>query len=68
MPEDKNLQPWRKWLKLVSVVIVLLVLVGLGLYYTVKFSTYSPDAHLTDEPKPDSSWGITKDSPIRNQR
>jgi hypothetical protein len=43
--------------------IVMLILVGLGLYYTAKFNTYEPEAS-----PPDTSWGITKDSPIRNKR
>lgn len=68
MPDDKKSIPWRKILKLAAVVIIFLLLVGLGLYYTVKFSTYSPEAHSRGESKPAGSWGITKDSPIRNQR
>ena len=50
-------------LKLVIGAIVLMTLIGLGLYYSAKYNTYAP---------PDKSaapdWGISKDSPIRNRR
>jgi len=65
MDDDKT--P-KSWLKRIAVAVAVLALVGLGLYYTVKFSTYSPEAHQTTAPPPDTSWGISKDSPIRNKR
>ena len=68
MPDDKKSMSWLRVLKLAAVVIFFLALVGLCLYFTVKFSTYSPDAHSRGDSKPAGSWGITKDSPIRNQR
>jgi hypothetical protein len=63
MDEDEEPKFWVTVLKLVAGAIVMLILVGLGLYYTAKFNTYEPEAS-----PPDTSWGITKDSPIRNKR
>jgi hypothetical protein len=63
MDEDEEPKLWVTVLKLVAGAIVLIVLVGLGLYYTAKFDTYKP----AEEP-PDTSWGITKDSPIHKKR
>ncbi|OIN94216.1 MAG: hypothetical protein AUJ20_01485 [Comamonadaceae bacterium CG1_02_60_18] len=54
---------WLRLLKLVIWTIVLITLIGLGLYYTAKYNTYEP---------PSSSgsidWGISRDSPIRRNR
>ena len=62
---DDNEEPklWVIVTKLVLSALVLIVLIGLGLYYTAEFNTYEPQA-----PPPDTSWGIAKDSPIHNQR
>lgn len=63
MSDDKEPKLWVTALKLAAGAVVLLVLVGLALYYSAEFSTYSPDV-----PQSDQSWGITKDSPIRSNR
>ena len=63
MAEDNKTRGWVTLLKLAAVVIVLLSLLALGLYYTAKYNTYKPV-----ELPPDNSWGISKDSPIRNKR
>ncbi len=63
MDDDKEPELWVTVLKLVIGAVVLIALIGLGLYYTAKFNTYEPEA-----PPPDTSWGISKDSPIRNNR
>ena len=61
---DEDKPPlWVTVLKLVVAVVVLMVLVGLGLYYTAKFNTYEPSGVM-----PDTSWGISKDSPIYPKR
>jgi hypothetical protein len=54
---------WLLVLKLVIGAIVLITLIGLGLYYSAKYNTYAPP----DKPAA-SDWGISKDSPIRNRR
>lgn len=61
--DDKEPPLWVRVLKLGVVLIVLIVLVGLGLYYTAKFNTYSPGGSA-----PDGAWGISKDSPIYPRR
>jgi hypothetical protein len=63
MNNDKETALWVKVLKVVVAVVVLIVLVGLGLYYTAKFNTYEPQGSV-----PDTSWGISKDSPIYPKR
>ncbi|MDD2926420.1 hypothetical protein [Rhodoferax sp.] len=63
MSDDQEPKLWVTALKLVIGAIVLIALVGLALYYTAEFNTYSPDV-----PQSDQSWGITKDSPIRSNR
>jgi hypothetical protein len=63
MADDKDPKFWVTVLKLVAGAVVLLTLFGLGLYYTAKFDSYKPA-----EAPPDTSWGITKDSPIRGNR
>ena len=60
MKNDKDPEFWITVLKLVVGAVVLIVLIGLGLYYTAKFNTYAPQTT-----PPDRSWGISKDSPIR---
>lgn len=54
---------WLLVVKLVIGAIILITLVGLGLYYSAKYNTYAPP---DTPPAPD--WGIAKDSPIRNKR
>lgn len=61
--DDKEPALWVTVLKLVVAAVVLIVLVGLGLYYTAKFNTYEPEGAA-----PDTSWGISKDSPIHKKR
>ena len=63
MDDDKEPKLWVTVLKLVVAVLVLVVLVGIGLYYTAKFNTYEPEGSA-----PDASWGISKDSPIYPKR
>ena len=63
MDDDKEPELWVTVLKLVAGAIVLMTLIGLGLYFTAKYNTYEPQA-----PAPDTSWGITKDSPIHKKR
>lgn len=67
MDDDKRLKWWFSLIKRVVVVIILLVLIGLGLYYTAVFDTYAPEANRAGEPRPDGSWGIFNDSPIRRK-
>ncbi len=63
MEKEKEPKFWVTVVKIVIWTIVFIVLVGLGLYYSAKFSTYAP-------PSGDSGpqWGISKDSPIRSNR
>ncbi len=63
MEREKEPKFWVTVVKIVIWTIIFIVLVGLGLYYTAKFSTYAPPS---DPSGP--QWGITKDSPIRSQR
>ncbi len=63
MNEKKEPKLWVTVLKLVLGAVVFIALIGLGLYYTAKFNTYSPGVE-----EPTNSWGITKDSPIRSNR
>ena len=61
MDDKKSPKLWLTALKLAAGALVIIVLVGLGLYYSAKYSTYDPQVE-------DSSpqWGISKDSPIRS--
>jgi len=63
MSENKQRKVWLIWVKRVVWGILLAALIGLGLYFTAKFNTYSPPASggLGD-------WGISKDSPLRINR
>ena len=63
MEREKEPKFWLTVVKIVIWTIVFIVLVGLGLYYTAKYSTYAPPSGTTGE-----QWGITKDSPIRSNR
>ena len=63
MSDDKEPKLWVTAVKLAVGAIVLIALIGLGLYYTAEFNTYSPG-----QADPSNSWGITKDSPIRSNR
>lgn len=63
MEDDKDPKFWITVLKLVIGAIALIAFFGLGLYFTAKYNTYAPEG-----PPPDSSWGISNDSPIRNKR
>lgn len=63
MDDDKEPKFWVTALKLVLGAIFLIVFFGLGLYFSAKYKTYAPEG-----PPPDTSWGISKDSPIRSNR
>ncbi len=63
MSNDKEPKFWVTVVKLFVGAVVLITLLGLGLYYTAKFNTYEAP---TTSGTPD--WGISKDSPIRNNR
>ncbi len=63
MDDKKQPKLWITALKLGLGAVVLIVLVGLGLYYSAKYSTYEPEAA-----PPSPQWGISKDSPIRSNR
>lgn len=63
MKDDKEPKLWVTVLKLVIGGVIFAALIGVGLYYTAKFNTYDPGAS-----KSDSSWGISKDSPIPGNR
>jgi hypothetical protein len=60
----KNDEPtlWRTLLALVLGLALLIALVGLALWFSEKAETSAPLV------KPDRSWGIATDSPIRNKR
>lgn len=60
MKDDKEPPLWVTVVKLVIGAVILIGLIGLGLYYTAKYNTYAPPTA-----PPDRSWGISKDSPIR---
>jgi len=62
MPNDKEPKFWVTVLKVVASAIAIIAVFGLGLYFTAKYNTYAPDG-----PPPDSSWGISKDHPVRNK-
>lgn len=64
MEPEKQPNRWVTLLKRVIGVIVLIALLGVGLYYTAEFSTYAPGAI----PAPSTDWGITQDSPIRGRK
>jgi len=61
--DEKDPQFWRRLLKRTLGTIVVLILVGLGVYYSAEYDTYRPG-----EAPPDQSWGIAKDSPLRQPR
>ncbi len=63
MEREKEPKFWVTVVKLVFWAIVFIVLVGLGLYFSAKYSTYAP-ASGDSGPQ----WGISKDSPIRSAR
>jgi hypothetical protein len=64
MNDDEEPKLWVKVTKRVIGAIVMIALVGLGLYYSAKFKTYAPP----EDSGPDTSWGIVNDSPIRYRR
>jgi hypothetical protein len=64
MDDDKKPKFWVTVIKLVIGAIVFIVLVGLGLYYSAKYKTYAPPEDTGQE----TSWGISKDSPIHPRR
>ncbi|GAB4400167.1 MAG: hypothetical protein OHK0048_14940 [Rhodoferax sp.] len=61
--DDKDKKLLITAIKLTLGIVVFLILVGLGLYYTAKFQTYAPP-----EQPPKADWGIANDSPIRSNR
>ena len=64
MKQGKEPKFWVTLVKLVLWAAALIILIGLGLYFSAKYSTYAP-------PSPDYSgpqWGISKDSPVRSSR
>lgn len=63
MPDIKDKEFWKTVLKLALGVIALIAFVGLGIYFSAKYNTYSPP-----KTTPDADWGIAKDSPIHNKR
>lgn len=63
MEREKEPKFWVTVVKIVFWSVVFIVLVGLGLYYSAKFSTYAPPSA-----PPGLQWGISKDSPIRSNR
>jgi hypothetical protein len=63
MDDDKEPKLWITVLKLAIGAVLLIVFFGLGLYFTAKYKTYEPEG-----PPPDTSWGISKDSPLRSNR
>lgn len=63
MDDDKEPKFWITVLKLVLGAIALIAFFGLGLYFTAKYNTYTPEGV-----PPDGSWGISNDSPIRKHR
>jgi hypothetical protein len=63
MDDKKQPKLWITALKLAVGALVIIVLVGLGLYYSAKYSTYDPKVEPSGP-----QWGISKDSPIRSNR
>jgi hypothetical protein len=63
MDDKKSPKLWLTALKLAVGALVIIVLVGLGLYYSAKYSTYDPKVEDSGP-----QWGISKDSPIRSNR
>ena len=59
MKKNKEPKVWRTLLMLLLGVVVIVGSVGLALWYADKLDT---SAKL---PKPDTSWGIFSDSPLR---
>ncbi|MDR3369391.1 hypothetical protein [Rhodoferax sp.] len=62
MPDDQDKPFWKTLLKLALGAIALILLIGLGIYLSVKYNTYAPPEAT---PKPD--WGIVTDSPIHSR-
>jgi hypothetical protein len=62
MKYDEEPPLWVTALKLAIGAIVLIALVGLGLWYAAKGDGSRPVA------KPDESWGIVADSPLRKKK
>jgi hypothetical protein len=65
--DDDKPNFWVSLIKKVLGIAVFLVLLGLGLYYSAEYKTYSPSSS-DQESQTDNSWGITKDSPIYRRR
>jgi hypothetical protein len=63
MEKEKQPKLWVTVLKLALGAIIFIGLVGLGLYYTAEFNSYS-----TPEAPSSTDWGISTDSPIRSNR
>lgn len=63
MPDENEPKFWVTVLKVVAGAVAIIVVFGLGLYFSAKYDTYAPEA-----PPPDDSWGIAKDHPIRHRR
>lgn len=63
MDNNKDPKFWRLVVKIFFGAVALIAFFGLGLYYTAKYNTYAPEG-----PPPNSSWGISTDSPIRSHR
>jgi len=63
MPDDNNKEFWKTALKLTLGAIALVAFVGLGIYFSIKYNTYSPP-----KTTPTADWGIAKDSPIHSNR
>jgi len=64
MTDKKDPKFWASVVKLVVWVVLLIGLIGLGLYYTAKFNTYQAPSSTSGP----TDWGITRDSPIRSNR
>jgi hypothetical protein len=63
MSNKKDPKFWVLVTKLVLGALAVIAFFGVGLYFTAKFNTYDPGGAA-----PDGSWGISKDSPLRNLR
>lgn len=62
MADDKEPKFWVTVLKVVAGALAIIVVLGLGLYFTAKYNTYAPEGL-----PPDDSWGIAKDHPVREK-
>jgi hypothetical protein len=63
MSDKKDPKFWILVIKLVLGASAVITFFGVGLYFTAKYNTYDPGVET-----PKGSWGISKDSPIRNLR